>query len=232
LPIRNDGQLTFTNGEWMLISYFQRFKEKYLQNRGQRLLTQGQNKKAYTCFEKALILNNNYINQFNMGLVLIAMNKHSQALGYLEKTLEQFPDNEVILTTIGESYTVLRQWDKAIECYQKLHENHSDFPLYKKHYERLLDAEKREQYVNSRELFFKGLELQEQKLLNEAIESFQQALSFDEDNAMINNTIGIAMSMANKSKKEIEPYFEMAVKLSPQNEGFKRNLASVKARKK
>jgi len=183
----------------MITSYYNRFKEKYYQNRGQRFLSQGLNQKAYNCFEKAILLNNDYINQFNMGLVLTSMNKH--------------------------------QWDKAIECYKKLHENHTDFSLYKNNYQRLLDPDLREKYVQSREFFFKGLLLQDQKLINEALEAFQQAIALDSNNAMLYNTIGIAMMIAKKDKKDIEYYFEKAVSLSPQNEGFKRNLARIKMKK-
>ncbi len=215
----------------MITSYYNRFKEKYYQNRGQRFLSQGLNQKAYNCFEKAILLNNDYINQFNMGLVLTSMNKHQDALAYLEKVYELFPENEVILTKIGETYTILRQWDKAIECYKKLHENHTDFSLYKNNYQRLLDPDLREKYVQSREFFFKGLLLQDQKLINEALEAFQQAIALDSNNAMLYNTIGIAMMIAKKDKKDIEYYFEKAVSLSPQNEGFKRNLARIKMKK-
>ncbi|HPM01691.1 MAG TPA: tetratricopeptide repeat protein [Candidatus Cloacimonadota bacterium] len=216
----------------MIFDYFKRFQEKYYQTRGQRMLSRGVKDKAYHYFQKALLLNANYINQYNMGLVLITMNKHEMALDYLEKVLNQYPDNEVILTTIAETYTILRKWNQATECYKKLSKEHPDFPLYQKNYKRIKSESEREKYVCSRELFFKGMDYQDNKSFNEAIKTFEEALALDPDNAMIYNTLGITMMKANRPKKDIESCFEKAVQLSPSNTGYKHNLAKIKTRKK
>lgn len=216
----------------MLKEYINNFREKYYQNRGQRHLSRGNKDKAYQCFQKALLIDSNYINLYNMGLVLITMNQHKHALEYLEKVRKQFPENEVVLTTLAETYTLLRNWDEVISIYQGLKNEHPDFELYKKNLVRSKDPVAREKYARSRELFFKGMTEQENKQLNQAIDSLKEAIELDPENAMLYNTIGITMMMAGKSKAEITPYFEKAVQLSPKNEGYKHNLAKIKMQKK
>ncbi len=216
----------------MLKEYFNNFREKYYQNRGQRHLSRGKKEKAYQCFQKALLLDSNYINLYNMGLVLITMNQHRLSLEYLEKVRKQFPENEVVLTTLAETYTILREWDEVIAIYQGLKNEHPDFELYKNNLARSKDPVAREKYACSRELFFKGMAEQENKQLNQAIDTFKEAIDLDPENAMLYNTIGITMMMAGKSKNEISPFFEKAVLLSPKNEGYKHNLAKIKMQKK
>lgn len=215
----------------MIFDYINKFREKYNQQRGQRYLSRGIRDKAYKCFEKALLLNNDYVNQFNMALVLISMNKHNEAISLLEKVLEKYPDNELVLTTLAESYMILRNWDQAIERYMQLNDEHPKHSLYIRNLNRAKDVVGREKYVRSRELFFKGMELLDEQKYDESLAMLNEALELDPDNAIINNTIGHIMLMAQKKNEEIIPYFEKAVLLSPQNENYKRNLAQIKSKK-
>jgi len=212
----------------MILDYINKFREKYNQQRGQRFLSRGQREKAYKCFEKALLINNDYVNQFNMALVLIAMARHKEAVAFLERTLEKYPDNELVLTTLGEAYSVLRDWDKALECFMHLTSDHPNNALYQKMLKRSQDVSAREKYARSRELFFKGMNLQQAKDYKGSTEALIESAELDSENAMIYNTIGYVMMMDRRSKEEIIPYFEKAVILSPQNEGYKHNLAQMK----
>lgn len=214
----------------MLFAWVNRFRELYYQKRGQRMLSRGVKNKAYECFEKAILLNNNYVNQFNMALVLITMNQHKNAETYLLKVLEKFPDNEMVLMTLGDVYSILRNWDKAIECFAHLTTINPENSVYLKFLTRARDVVLREKFVVSRELFFKGMQLQEDKKYSEALSVLQESAEFDQDNAVIFNTMGLVSMMAGKTNEEISSYFEKAVLLAPQNEGYKHNLAQIKAK--
>ncbi len=216
----------------MLFAWINRFREIFYQRRGQRYLSRGIKKKAYKYFEKAILIDNNYVNQFNMALVLITMNKHLEAVSYLQKVLDKFQDNELVLMTLGDVYSILRDWDKAIECFAHLTAINPNNSIYSKYLKRSKDVVLREKFVLSRELLIKGILLQEQKKYEESLEALKESIEFDNENAVVFNTMGLVSMMALKPDEEIAGYFEQAVLLSPQNEGYKHNLSQIKSKKK
>ncbi len=202
-------------------------KEKHFQKKGQNLLISGKLEKAFSCFKKAVLLNDSTDNIFNLALSLLSLSKYSEAEKYFKKIFQNFPDNEINILSLAECLIMQRKWDEAIDHYRILVEKkpHSD-PL-KIYLTQAEDVVAREKYVKSKELFSQAQIELRKKNDAKALAYLLEAEEFDPKNPNTLNNIGSVLLL----KKEFETaykYFEKAVVLAPQNKKFQKNLLLTK----
>lgn len=202
----------------------------YAQKRGLRLLSRGYPKKAYTFFEKALFSEANGANYFNMGICLMALNKHQEAAVHLQKALQFYPKNDIILLTAGENFLMLRAWEEAITCYENLTEIHPGSPKFEAYLLRAKDVVIRERYVISNEKFAASQTYIMQKKYEEALQLMQEAFALNPQNAVIANNLGSLSLVMGKGETAALPYFETALNLEPSNPRFRENVTLMQKR--
>lgn len=212
----------------MIRIYWDSFREKYYRLRGQRFLTRGKLSKADHYFQKALIINQNAPNYYNMAILEMGNNHFQEALSYLHKVLELVPDNDMAVLTCAECYAMLREWDESIFYFRTLNNKYPSHSLYKYYYERSMDVVQREKYVRSRELFNQAMLETEKKEYEKAYQSLLEAEEYDPLNPMIPNNLGGISILAGKPLSEVVVHFEQAVKIAPNDEKYKKNLLYIK----
>jgi len=213
-------------------SYWHIFLEKYHQKKGIRLLGRSRYKEAFQQFERALLLNDSTVNYFYYSVCLISMNRHRQAIGYLEKIFDKHDDMILISTTLAECYLVVRDWCKADDFLGFLVNKYSENVFIKRLWDISQDPILREKYASSKEYFYKAVEELEIKNYTAALEQIKQAIVIDELNSVYYFFAGIILLQAKSPKHEVEDYLEKALALSPYNEQYKKKLHWVKTRYK
>ncbi|PID28775.1 MAG: hypothetical protein CSB55_03230 [Candidatus Cloacimonadota bacterium] len=212
------------------MNIFTGFREKYLQRRGQRMLMRGDHEKAYKIFEKNLFLNNSPQNQYNLSVALIGLGRYREADNFLSKLSEQYPDNEMILTCLGETSLMLGKWQNAIDIFEKLKSLNKFRKLYEKYSEISKDPILRDKFTTAR----KKINLAQKEIgagnYKKALELLKFAAELQPDDAWLMNNIGSLMLTLKENPRDAYPYFEKAVILNPDNEKFKNNLSAVKKR--
>jgi len=212
----------------MLSHYVNVFLEKYHQRRGLRLIRRSQYKKAAYHFERALLLGDSVANFYYYSVSLISLNKHAQAISYLEKIVENHSDDILISTTLAECYLVVREWVKAEDFLSFLNDKFKDNIVVRRLFDISKDLILREKYATSKEYFFKAIELLDSKKIEEALTNAQSAIELDELNSSYYFLAGVILMQGKRAKAEVEGYLEKAVLLAPQNEGYKKQLRAVK----
>jgi len=64
-----------------------------------------------------------HITQYDIGLVYYYRERYDQAIPYFEKAIQLKPDFAPAINGLGNAYSALGHWDKAIEAYQKIIED-------------------------------------------------------------------------------------------------------------
>jgi tetratricopeptide (TPR) repeat protein len=208
------------------------FAEKYHQRRGLRLLHKTAFEKAAYHLEKALVLNASTVNLFYFAVALVALNRHTEAVVYLEKVIDEHVDNLLISTTLVECYLVIREWEKAEKLVNYLHTKNPENSTVKFLYETTSDPIIRDKYACGKEQFFLAKDAMNKKDLKVAYEHISRAVELDEKNAAYLFYAAYILLMDRRPKIEVEQYLEKAVLYAPQNEGYKRQLQFVKTKYK
>ncbi|MCL2063757.1 MAG: CDC27 family protein [Candidatus Cloacimonetes bacterium] len=228
------------------------FSLKYHQKKGMKYLSQGLYKKAILNFEKALLLDDSIENYFYFSVCLIALNRHIEAIGYLEKIIDLQADNILVSATLIECYLVVREWEKADRLVNYLKNNNNTNQYIKDLITLVDDPVLREKYATAKESFFKAIDFYDNKDFESAFQSIKLAIDLDEQNAayyFFAGTILIHILKRNKkspdssgmtftkdkleqTRQEMLLLFEKSVLLAPQNEGYKKHLQYVKTRYK
>ena len=212
-----------------MIKYFDLLKEKRLQIKGQKLLTQGKIEKAFDAFQKAILINSSTENIYNLALSLMAQTKYLQAEKYLRKIFENYPENEMNLLTLAECVIMQKKWNEAIELYRSLADFDPENKTYQKYKTIAEDVVIREKYVKSKYLLnFSILELK-RKNDKKAMELLLEAEEYFPGNPNILNNIG-SIYMLFKNYEKAYSYFSKAIENDPSNKRFQKNLFT--ARKK
>lgn len=87
---------------------------------GQLLEAQGQFAEAVSRYQRAVLLNHDYLAAHHrLGLLLGRMNRHREAVTALARAAELRPDEPVILNNLGFEYAVLEEWALAEEHLRK-----------------------------------------------------------------------------------------------------------------
>ncbi len=194
------------------------------------MLMRGDHEKAYKIFEKNLFLNNSPQNQYNLSVALIGLGRYREADNFLSKLSEQYPDNEMILTCLGETSLMLGKWQNAIDIFEKLKSLNKFRKLYEKYSEISKDPILRDKFTTAR----KKINLAQKEIgagnYKKALELLKFAAELQPDDAWLMNNIGSLMLTLKENPRDAYPYFEKAVILNPDNEKFKNNLSAVKKR--
>jgi len=202
-------------------------KEKYFQKKGRELLISGKLEKAFSYFQKAVLLNDSTDNIFNLALSLLSLSKYSEAEKYFKKIYQDFPDNEINILSLAECLIMQRKWDEAIDHYRILVEKKPQSEPLKAYLAQAEDVVAREKYVKSKELFYKAQIEIRKKNDTKALEYLLEAEEYDPKNPNTLNNIGSVLLLKKEFKKAYG-YFEKAVVLAPQNKKFQKNLLHVK----
>ncbi len=210
---------------WHVIEFY---RANYYQRKGQKLLVNGKPEKAYPYFEKALMLDDNPANIYNLALALLAMKRFDEAEKYLQKLLDLQPGNELGTLTLSEIYTWQREWDKAQALLNKLVELHPSNKNYHKYLQRITDPQARERYIKAKELLSESQTLLEKKEINKALQTLLEAEQYDPENPYIQNNLGSFYLLLEKNPKKALTYFQKAYQLEPGNAKFRQNLFQVR----
>ena len=212
----------------MLKSVIDRIKEKFHLRRGLKYLHRSEYKKAQKHFESVLHINKSYLNYFYYSVVLIALNQHEQAISYLEKIINEHSEDILIAVTLAECYMVVREWAKAEDLLMFLNKTFPNNLTVKFLYETCKNPISREKYACGKEYFINAKIKTDSKEYDAALEEMNKAIELNEANASYYFYAGYIALQGKKRKEEVEAYFENAVFLAPQNEGFKKQLQYVK----
>jgi len=211
-----------------MFNLVEHIRQNYFRKRGQKLLVQGKPEKAYLYLEKALMLEDNPGNLYNLALALLAMRRFAEAENYLKKILSSYPENELATLTLAELYMQQRDWDQAKELLAKLVEFHPTNKNYQKYLERISDPPKRENYIKAKELLNESQRLLGKKDIKEALKTLLEAEKCDPENPYIQNNLGYFYLMLEKQPKKALTYFQKAYQLEPENPKFRQNLYQVR----
>jgi tetratricopeptide (TPR) repeat protein len=66
---------------------------------------------------------NDHITQYDIGLVYYYRERYDLAIPHFEKAIQLRPDFAPAINSLGNTYSALGNWDKAIESYQKIIED-------------------------------------------------------------------------------------------------------------
>ena len=212
----------------MLKGIIDKFKERYHQRCGLKHLHRSDYKKALKHFESALAISKSYLNYFYYSVILIALDRHELAITYLEKIIHDHSEDILIAVTLAESYMVVREWAKAEDLLTFLNKKFPNNTTIKFLFETCKNPIGREKYACGKEYFIKAKNNTDIKNYDAALEDINKAIELNEANASFYFYAGYIALQGKKRKEEVEAYFENAVFLAPQNEGFKKQLQYVK----
>ena len=214
-----------------MIKYFDLLKEKRLQIKGQKLLTQGKTEKAFDAFQKAILINSSTENIYNLALSLMAQTKYLQAEKYLRKIFEDYPENEINLLTLAECVIMQKKWNEAIELYRLLSDSDPKNKAYQKYKIIAEDIVIREKYVKSKCLLNMSILELKRKNDRKALEILLEAEEYFPGNPNILNNIG-SIYMLFKDHEKAYSYFSQAIDSDPGNRKFQKNLFIVRKKLK
>jgi tetratricopeptide (TPR) repeat protein len=213
----------------MIGKLFKNIIEKYYLNRGLKYFKRAKYEKSEQCFKKALDSKHSDHSSYLLATSLIAQYKHPEAITYLEK-IEHREENLLITSTLIECSLVSRNWDKASEIISHIKDSYPNNTLILNFSEIANNNEKREAYALGKEYFFKANQFFDKQEFTEALSSIKKAIEIDEANSSYSYLAGIISVKAKNPKDETIRLFEKAVKLSPQNDNYKKALMKSRNR--
>lgn len=202
-------------------------KEQRLIRKGQRLITGGKLEKAFTCFEKAIMLNNSIDNRFYLGLSMMSLSRFEEAKKIFRDIHKESSANELNLLSLAECNMMQRNWLAAENNYQALNKLFPNNNAYQEYLKRVQDVVYREKYVIARELFAKAERALFAKDKAEALKHLLEAEQYNPNNANILNNIG-SLYMLEKDYQSAFVYIEKAITISPNNEKFQNSFKQIK----
>jgi predicted TPR repeat methyltransferase len=132
---------------------------------------------------------------------------YDNALNAYEKEILLMPDKIECYNDLGLTYMCQGKLDKALECFQKV----------------LRKSNMAEVQYNI------GLVYQKQYKYQQAVESYNEALLLNPDNAAAHNNLGLVLKLMNKPSEAI-PHYQKTVELDPGNIAAKHILAALTGR--
>lgn len=217
-----------------MINIIQEFRIKRLQAKGQIMLKKGNFEKAYEYFSKVVLLRNSAENHFNLSVALLSLQKYAEAEKQLQIVVQnkQFSNNELVILSLAQCQFMQKNFEDAIENYEKLIKLKPENKNYAHYLKRCLDIENREKYVKAREFFDQAQKIIPKHKFSQAYELMLKAIKNDPSQAVYYNNLGSLAIQIKRSKTEIIGYFEKAVELDPKNQQFLQNLAYIKQKLK
>jgi len=171
--------------------------------------------------------------------LLMAENRTTDAETFMRQSKNDFPDNSVGYTMLGNFYISTNQTDKALTEYASLYKDHSKDPVVKKNYIQLLilknsldEAKKLNNEVLKvqpsdldAQIYKAEIQLRQAKPAD-AVDTLQNVLKSDPGSAVAHYQLGVALDlMGNLPRAEAE--WREAVRLNPDNVDAHRALASA-----
>jgi len=165
--------------------------------------------------------------RISLGNLYLAENKPQQVEDFLRASKKDFPDNSVGYCLLGNYYIASNQFDKALAEFSSLYQDHSKDPVVKKNYiqllimrDRLDDARKLDDEIlkaapadPDASIYKAEIEIRSGKSSN-AIDTLQNVLKNDPDNAVAHYQLGMAFEQLGNPKRA-ETEWHDAVRLRP-----------------
>lgn len=175
--------------------------------------------------------------------VLMQEGKSAEVEPFLQQTKRDLSDNSEGYRMLGDYYFATGNLDKATEEYSSLYSDHPKDPLVRKNYIQLLilknrldEASKLDNAIlkssprDTEALVFKGQIQLRQNDTGGAVDSFQNALKNDPDNAVAHYQLGLAYDQQhNEARAESE--WREAVRVRPDLTDAQRALAALALRR-
>ncbi|MDO9578268.1 MAG: tetratricopeptide repeat protein [Candidatus Cloacimonadales bacterium] len=210
-------------------SFFELQKKKRLRQKGQKLLVKGKIEKAYSIFQRDVLLDDSHENLFNLALALMSLHKYPEAEEYLQKVYEKLPSNEMNLLTLAECSMMQQKWEQAIKLYEELSAYNPRNESYQNYLNLSQDIVAREKYVKSKQLFNAAARELTKKNDEKALKILLEAEEYYPENPNILNNIG-SIFLLLKQYKQAYDYFIRAMRFDANNLKIKKNV--LIARKK
>ncbi|HEX4949094.1 MAG TPA: tetratricopeptide repeat protein [Blastocatellia bacterium] len=148
-----------------------------------------------------------YTAHFNLGAVLQAQDKHTEAIAQFQQALQVEPNSFVARTSLGASLQALGRLTEAMTAYQQAIQRKPDYANARYNLANLLLAQNR---------------------VDEAIPHLQTILQLQPNDEGAHNSLGSAYGMQGNRAKA-EEHFRHAVRINPANADAQANLAFVLA---
>jgi tetratricopeptide (TPR) repeat protein len=169
---------------------------------------------------------NDALNRYNLGIAYLRRNMTEEAMGELAKAEQLGAGNVSILEKIGEEYLNLKKYDKGLEVYNKITKNNEQnvkilSQIAKIHYEKGELDKAYETYrritliepatENARVAYLNmGNIMDDAQRYDQAIESYEKALSISPKDHTVYLNIGIAYKHAGKPELAIKAWKQSA----------------------
>jgi tetratricopeptide (TPR) repeat protein len=194
--------------------------------KGQKLLQQGKSEKAKRLFEKVLMYDQAPENLFNYALSLMNLFEYEKAIAYFEKIRMQNEDYFLNNLSLGESYLITRQWNKAKELFYELSQKNPDNMAYKNYFVLANDVVKREKYVAVKNYLDDAVKLLKKSDYISAIEKLNKAELMAPEIPMIKNSLGEIYFLMKDYDKAFE-YFKKVIAMEPDNPKYQKNWRKI-----
>jgi len=175
--------------------------------------------------------------------LLMAQGKKAEAEAYLTQAKNEFPDNSEGYRLLGDFYFANSELDKATAEYTLLHRDHPKDIQVKKNYVQLLilknrldEATKLNDDIlkaaprDAEALVYRGQVQLRQNDGRGAVDSLQQAVKNDSNNAVAHYQLGLAFDMQH-DEAQAESELREAVRLRPELTDAQRALANLELRR-
>ncbi len=210
------------------MTFFSSVKENHLRQKGQKLLTKGKVEKAYSIFQKVLLINDSAANLFNVSVTLMTLGKYPEAEKYLLKIHEKYPENELNTLSLAECKMMQKKWNEAIPLYEKIAAKNSKLEKY---LNVAKDSIARKKYVKSKQLFNRATLALKNKNCEKAIQFLIEAEEYSPEDANILHNIGSIYFLTKKYKKAYQ-YISRAHSLDKNSSKYQKSLSKVKKKLK
>src|SRR5258708_25537203 len=175
--------------------------------------------------------------------LLMAEGKKAEAEAYLSQAKNDFPDNSEGYRMLGDFYFANNEIDKATDEYTALYHAHPKDIQVKKNYVQLLILKNRLEEAtklndellkaaprDAEALIYRGQVQLRQNNSRGAVDSLQQAVKSDSNNAVAHYQLGLAFEMQH-DEAQAESELTEAVRLRPSLTEAQRALANLELRR-
>jgi tetratricopeptide (TPR) repeat protein len=201
---------------------------KFRRKKAIKCFQNGELQKAIFYFEKLIFQEENNEDFYYLALAKMGLRDFACAANYLEKILEAYKYNELVLTAYYETQQMLRHWDVVqdiIHSLKSINPNSKKYELYETF---VKDVVLREKKVTAKEKLYEAETYIEKKEFETAYKLLKEAENLDASNSNIIYNLGYVLLKLKRKKAEFYPYFERATILDPNNKKYQQNFENIK----
>lgn len=191
--------------------------------KGYKMLKYGRLEDALKYFEKNMLISNEPNCLYDCAVAMVGIGRDLDAKMYLEKILEEYPENEMALSLMLSANIHLKEWSEALDDCEKMRLKFPTNMKFVQLYDLLQDEDKREKFVDSQKQVLLGNAFLREKKYNQALECFKQSIKFDPESSVAYNNLATTYFKLKQKDKAFEA-IRKAAEIAPHSEQINKNL--------